>query len=74
MNISVQFVFISIYKLSFFNKVNGFDNESVSGSYIFETSDFLQHIFCFHSVDLESVDGLINLSVMSFHTSSSGIL
>jgi len=67
MNISVQFVFISSYKFSFFNKVNGFDYESLS---VF----FLQNLSCFYSVDLQSVDGLRNLSVMSFHTSSSRIL
>jgi len=45
----------------------------VSIFHIFETSNFLQNISCFYSVDLQSVDGLRNLSVMSFHISSSRI-
>jgi len=59
---------------SFFNKVDGFDYESVSVFYILETSNFLQNLSFFYSVDLQSVDGLRNLSVMSFDTSSSRIL
>jgi hypothetical protein len=55
----------------FFKKVNEFDSKSVSVFYIAETSGFLSNIFCSHSVDMHCVVGVINLSVMSFHTSSS---